>query len=45
MHDDLMWFDPQMMGDDDPSVSQMPDAVWERLQKVIEDLVVERERA
>ena len=43
MNDDLMWFDPQMMGEDDPS--KMPEHVWERLQKVIEDLVVERERA
>jgi hypothetical protein len=42
MNDDLMWFDPQMMGEDDPS--KMPDHVWERLQKVIANEQSKRER-
>ena len=40
---DLLWFDPQMMGEDDPS--KMPDHVWERLQEVIASEQARRERA
>jgi hypothetical protein len=42
VNDDLMWFDPQMMGEDDPSL--MPKGVWLDLQATILLLEADRDR-